>query len=185
MAYYYFSVQFRESLEIAKDLFPSDVMLERLHSEECDTSNLSPYPGVAEPDERMNHDEFMRRVIVLARLDLSTKTRLTEAGHDYLAKTRALPPLTRALGIASYEDGGLEDVFQAILLAPDWDHPALAAFRHFLVEHIRFDSDVDAGHGALARHLAPDDRVLPLWEAFESLFLAFVPALAGQERHAA
>ena len=85
--------------------------------------------------------------------------------------------MTGALSIASYEDGGLENVFGAILKAPHWDTPLLQAFQHFLSEHIRFDSDPDAGHGALCRHLVPDDRVLPLWTAFRRLLVEAAPAL--------
>jgi len=50
-AYYYFSVQFRENLELACDQNPWDAQLARLHREECDTDNLSPCSGVAEPGE--------------------------------------------------------------------------------------------------------------------------------------
>ncbi|MGD0429609.1 MAG: hypothetical protein ABSA58_00835, partial [Acetobacteraceae bacterium] len=57
------------------------------------------------------------------------------------------------------------------------DNIALKAFRHFLSEHIRFDSDPDEGHGALSRHLRPDDRILPLWTAFARLLVDFVPTL--------
>jgi hypothetical protein len=53
----------------------------------------------------------------------------------------------------------------------------VAAFRHFLSEHIRFDSDVSQGHGALARHLSPDDRILPLWNDFRQLLVEFTPNL--------
>ena len=82
------------------------------------------------------------------------------------------------MSIASYEDGGLEAVFTAMLTMPNWDDPGVdAAFRHFLSEHIRFDSDPDAGHGALARHLQPDDRIEPLWTAFRDLLVAFAPGL--------
>ena len=77
----------------------------------------------------------------------------------------------RALALASYEDGGLEAVFTAFLTAPKWDGPLLQAFRHFLAEHIRFDSDPDAGHGALCRHLVPDERVGPLWAEFKRILV--------------
>ena len=176
-AYYFFSVQFRESLEHACDLHPWDQQLQDLRDGECDTDNLSPFPGIAEPGERMNHDEYMHRVLALSGLPQSERVALDQLGQSYLAATRSLPDGVRALSIASYEDGGLEAVFTAILKAQDWAHPSLAAFRHFLLEHIRFDSDVDAGHGALCRHLVPDDRILPLWTAFRDLFAAAVPAL--------
>ena len=85
--------------------------------------------------------------------------------------------VARALSIASYEDGGLERTFKAFLQAPEFNNPALAAFRHFLSEHIRFDSNPDEGHGALARHLVPDDRILPLWRSFADMLVEFAPSL--------
>ncbi len=179
-AYYYFSVQFRESLEIACQLFSNDERLLQLRREECDTANLSPYPRIAAPGERMNHDEFMRRILAISDVDPVRRAGLQQMGERYLQTTRALPDLHRALAISSYEDGGLEAVFRAILKAPDWNGPGLDAFRHFLVEHIRFDSDEEAGHGALSRHIVPDDRVLPLWTAFLDLFVAAAPGLHKQ-----
>ena len=90
-----------------------------------------------------------------------------------------MSPTARALSITSYEDGGLERVFKAMLQAPDWDARSLAAFRHFLVEHIRFDSDPDVGHGSLSRHFAPDDRILPAWRGFRNILVEAAPRLAG------
>ena len=177
-AYYYFSVQFRENLEIARSLHPDDDMLRQLEKEECDTSNLSPWPGVAEAGERMNHDEFMLRLLKLSPIADSKRIALDGIGQSYLDATRSVSPAARALSIASYEDGGLERLFKAILQSGHWTGPLLQAFRHFLTEHIRFDSDPEQGHGALSRHLAPDDRVLPLWEAARRLFVGAVPSLA-------
>jgi hypothetical protein len=105
------------------------------------------------------------------------QARVEAAGEAYLASVRHLDRLPRALSISSYEDGGLEAVFRAMLQFDSWNSDLLRAFRHFLIEHVRFDSDSEAGHGALSRHLAPDDRVLPLWVAFKEIFLACVPAL--------
>ena len=48
-AYYYFSIQFRENLAIARRLYPDDEKLVELEAGECMTDNLSPWPGVAEP----------------------------------------------------------------------------------------------------------------------------------------
>ncbi len=177
-AYYYFSVQFRENLEIARSLHPDDDMLRQLEKEECDTSNLSPWPGVADAGERMNHDEFMLRLLKLSPIADSKRIALDEIGQSYLDATRLVSPAARALSIASYEDGGLERLFKAILRSDHWNGPLLQAFRHFLTEHIRFDSDPEQGHGALSRHLAPDDRVLPLWDAAKRLFVGAVPSLA-------
>jgi hypothetical protein len=176
-AYYFFSIQFRENLTIACKLFPNDAKLQQLEHEECATDNLSPWPGVAANGEKMNHDEFMRRLLLLSPITDEKRCTFEAQGARYLDEVHATDDLTRALSIASYEDGGLERVFRAFLRAPAWNNPALKAFRHFLTEHIRFDNDPDQGHGALSRHLAPDDRILPLWLGFERLLLAFVPTL--------
>ena len=177
-AYYHFSIQFRENLEIACDLYPEDDKLSHLKTEECDTSNLSPCPGVAEPGERMNHDEFMRRLLLLSPISDSRRAMLEAEGARYLAAVRPLDEIAKAMSIASYEDGGLECVFRAILRAPNWDGPLLQAFKHFLSEHIRFDSDPEQGHGALSRHMRPDDRVLPFWTSFRQMLVASAPRLA-------
>jgi hypothetical protein len=178
-AYYFFSVQFREGLELACALNPWDTRLMELRTGEIDTDNLSPFPGIAEPGERMDHDEFMLRIVGISELGERAHTHVGLLGQAYLETTRRLPERTRAIAVASYEDGGLEAVFRAMLTAPDWQHPSLAAFQHFLVEHIRFDSDEGAGHGALSRHLVPDDRVIPLWSAFRDLLIGAVPRLLG------
>ena len=175
-AYYFFSVQFRESLEVARERHPDDEKLAELWEGECQTDNLSPWPGIATAGERMNHDEFMRRVLELH--PAGRDRRLIEAGLSYLQNTRAMDPAARAASISSYEDGGLSRVFGAMLRAPHWYGSGQRAFRFFLEQHIRFDSDDGAGHGQLSRHLPADDRVLPLWTAFRDLLAAAVPKLA-------
>lgn len=179
-AYYYFSIQFRENLETACSLYPDDENLFKLDQGECDTDNLSPWPAVAAIDEKMNHDEFMRRTVGLLPIEPEKAAHFAAMGEAYLANVRGRDPLSRALSIASYEDGGLESVFKAILRFEAWDNAALRAWQHFLIEHIRFDSDPDEGHGALCRHLPPDDSVLVFWEAFRDIFIAFVPRFASR-----
>ena len=177
MAYYYFSVQFRENLEIACELRPWDQNLAQLRAGECETDNLSPFAGVAHSGERMNHDEFMRRIVAMSDLGNETKARIADCGTAYLQQVRCMDATARAISISSYEDGGLEAVFRAMLRSPDWNHPALRAFAHFLTGHIAFDSNEDCGHGALARHMVPDDRILPLWVAFRDILVTAAPAL--------
>jgi hypothetical protein len=177
-AYYHFSVQFRECLEIARTLYPADERLLQLDHGERDTNNLSPWPGVAAVGEKMNHDEFMRRTLELKTIPEQRRRSLAAIGQAYLTKVRSMDRNSRALALASYEDGGLEKVLRAILTAQHWDGPLLQAFKHFLAEHIRFDSDPDQGHGALCRHLTPDQRVLPLWIEFKKMLIEAVPQLA-------
>jgi hypothetical protein len=177
-AYYFFSIQFRESLREARRLYPEDASLKMVEAEECDTSNLSPWPGVAENGERMNHDEFMRRTLSLMAFAPGRAARHEAIGQCYLTQTRALRPETRAASLASYEDGGLERVFRSMLTFTKWDNDLLRAFRHFLSEHVRFDCDSEQGHGALCRHITFDDSILPLWMGFRDLLLDAVPALS-------
>jgi glutamate/tyrosine decarboxylase-like PLP-dependent enzyme len=177
-AYYFFSIQFRENLEIAHGMHADDEQLQHLVREECATDNLSPWPGVAAPGEKLDHDEFMRRLLRLSPIDSDLKFTIETAGQEYLTKTRKVDDYVRAISIASYEAGGLEAVFRSFLVAPHWNTPLLAAFRHFLVSHINFDSDPDHGHGALVQHLAPDDRIRCLWVEFRDLLITAVPRLA-------
>jgi hypothetical protein len=174
-AYYYFSIQFRENLEIACRLRPGDALLQKLSEGECDTDNLSPFPEVCAAGEKLNHDEFMRRLLTLQPIECDQA--LTLLGEAYLEQTRGLDDHARAASIASYEDGGLSRVFGAMLRAPEWHGAGPGAFRYFLEEHIRFDTDDGEGHGTLSRHLAVDDAILPLWTAFRDLLLAAAPRL--------
>jgi hypothetical protein len=178
-AYYYFSIQFRENLELARELYPDDEQLRELDRGERDTDNLSPWPGVASPGERMNHDEFMRRALALSPVDVERQRSLETLGANYLAAIQAIQPASRALSLASYEDGALASVFRAILTVPVWEGPLLQAFRHFLCEHIRLDSDPEIGHGALCRHMSPDQdqEVVALWRAFLTILIGAAPRL--------
>jgi hypothetical protein len=178
--YYYFSTQFRECLEIARNLYPNDDRLRQLDHGERATDNLSPWPGVAATGEKMDHDEFMRRTLNLTKISESRRQRLAAIGQSYLTRVRAMDDDVKASALASYEDGGLESVFRAILTAPHWNGPLLQAFKHFLVEHIRFDSDPE-GHGALCRHLRPNDRIIPLWAEFKQMLVKAAPRLADGE----
>ena len=176
-SYYYFSIQFRENLEIARELFPDDDQLQELDCGERDTDNLSPYPGVVAAGERVNHDEFMRRTLRLTAIDENRRHRLEAIGEKYLSKVRAADNWTKATSLASYEDGGLERVFGSMLQARHWDDSLLRAFKHFLERHIELDSDVESGHGGLCRHLPPTERVRELWSAFKESLVRAAPAL--------
>src|ERR1700693_743096 len=174
--YYFFSIQFCENLELALAVYPDDLQLKLLYGEECETDNLSPWAGIAELGERMNHDEFVRRLLLLS--PNSEFERLRDVGELYLRRTRSIEPSVRAASIASYEDQGLSKVFEAMLRAPVWRGSGQAAFRHFLEKHIEFDSGTDQGHGALTRHLKPDDSILPLWVAFRDILVMAAPSLS-------
>jgi hypothetical protein len=175
--YYYFSIQFRENLLIAREVRPEDKLLQELERGECDTDNLSPYPGVVVAGERVNHDEFMRRTLQLTPISDDRRRFLEGIGTKYLDGVRIADRQTRASSLASYEDGGLESVFRSILRARRWNDPLLGAFKHFLEKHIELDSDEEAGHGALCRHMPPTEGVAGLWSAFKASLIKAVPAL--------
>jgi hypothetical protein len=177
-AYYYVSIQFRENLQVARQLHPEDEKLRDLEREECNTDNLSPWPGVAQAGEKMDHDEFMKRALALANIPEAKRRRFEEAGGRYLDEMRNMDATSRAMSINSYEDGGLEQVFRAMLSSPKSQDPLLCAFRHFLSEHVRFDSDPTQGHGSMVRHLRPDNRIRPVWVAFRNILIEFVPQLS-------
>ncbi len=176
-AYYYFSVHFRECMEDALRQYPDDKNLQELDRGERNTDNLSPWPGVAEAREKLDHAEFMRRTLMLTPIPEDRRRALEALGQAYLAKVHAVDEATRVASLPSYEDGGLEAVFRSILKAPNWDGPLLGAFKHFLVGHVALDSDPTAGHGALCRHLIPDDRIIRLWTAFRDIFVEAAPEL--------
>jgi hypothetical protein len=181
--YYYFSVHFCESVGDARELFPDDAALEELDRGERNTDNLSPCAGVVAAGERVDHCEFMRRTLQLEPIAEERRMRLEAIGEAYLAKARAADPESRARGLVSYEDGGLEAMFCAILDAQHWDGPLLGAFKHFLVGHIELDSDPDHGHGSLCRHLRPNWEAYSLWVALRDGFLQATPSLTREVAH--
>jgi hypothetical protein len=130
----------------------------------------------------MNHDEYMRRTLALLPFTAARAPAFEGIGRRYLAATRSQPSSTRIAALASYEDGGLQRVFSSMLTFAHWNNAVLLAFRHFLQEHVRFDSDSDAGHGALCRHIGVDDRALPLWSNFRDLLVEAVPAIRRSGR---
>ena len=97
-AYYYFSTQFRECLEVARSLYPDDDRLLQLDQGERDTDNLSPWPGVAKPGEKMNHDEFMRRTLELEPISDDRRRSLVAIGQSYLTKVRSIDANTHGAG---------------------------------------------------------------------------------------
>src|SRR5690349_14137882 len=119
----------------------------------------------------------MKRLLKISPIDQYRQQRLEDIGQRYMANVRQIDLDVRAASIASYEDGGFERVFRAVLQAHSWETPLLQGFKHFLVQHIRFDNDPERGHGALSRHLGLDDRVFPLWAAFKNLLTKSAPNL--------
>ena len=79
----------------------------------CRRGRRSPRPG-----EKLDHDEFMRRLLALQ--PVRDDEFLDALGASYLNRVRAVDDHARACSIASYEDGGLSRVFAAMLRAQHW-----------------------------------------------------------------
>src|ERR1700733_6380329 len=94
-AYYYFSIQFRENLEIACRRYPEDVNLKALYLGECNTDNLSPWPEIVGNGGKINHDEFLRRLLGLQTIAYDND--LEEAGTSYLKEIRQTDNAIRAM----------------------------------------------------------------------------------------
>lgn len=180
-AYYFFSKQFCQNVGIARVLFPDDKRLEELDAGERNTDNLSPYPGVVDAGEKADHDEFMRRTLMLSPIEESRRRRLEVLGSAYFDTVYAIDAVTRAKSLATYEDGGLEAVFKSVLQAQHWDTALLKAFKHFLVGHVALDSNPETGHGALCRHIVPTQEVVQLWAAFRDILIAAAPSLTARK----
>ena len=103
---------------------------------------------------------------------------IERAGAVYLAKSRAMTITSWPRASPAMKMAACRPSFGAMLRAPSWTGAGQRAFRHFLEKHIEFDSDEDAGHGALSRHIPVDDSILPLWVAFEDILRCAVPAFA-------
>ena len=67
-------------------------------------------------------------------------------------------------------------MFRAILTAQRWEG-SLQAFKHFLVERVRFNSDPDQGHGALCRHSHPMTAYASMGQ-FKQMLIQAVPQFA-------
>lgn len=176
-AYYFFSKQFCQNVGIARVLFPDDQRLVELDAGERNTDNLSPFPGVVGPGEKADHDEYMRRTLMLSPIEESRRRRLEVIGNNYFDVVYSIDSVTRACSLATYEDGGLENVFKAVVQAQHWNTPLLQSFKHFLVGHIALDSNPETGHGSLCRHIAPTNDVVRLWAAFRDALVAAAPNL--------
>ena len=109
-SYYFFSVQFQENMEVARALYPDDPKLQDLEREESNTGNLSPWPEVAAEGEKMNHCEFMRRVLELTPIAEDKRYRFEAAGARYLERVRgwsrksarSASPATRMAGSSGF-----------------------------------------------------------------------------------
>jgi hypothetical protein len=95
-------------------MYPDDERLLQLDHGERNTDNLSPWPGVAATAAKMNHDEFMRRTLELAKIPETGRIVLSDIGKKYLKAVRAIDPKIQALALATYEETKVTALYAAI-----------------------------------------------------------------------
>ncbi len=180
---YFFSVQCRESLNAALQVHPDHEGLKHYAQAVCQTTNLSPWTGVASPGEAMHHDEFLRRVLTREPVCQERRARLQRLGAAYLVTTRGLNAPVKAMGVLSYLTGGLDAVYRTIQSTAQGEGELMRGFRYFLTEHVRLvhASQAELPSASSAGSNDGDSAGL-MWTAFRDLLLQTVPSLSPQSR---
>tara|TARA_B100001989_G_C24540621_1_gene467343 strand:- start:1554 stop:2237 length:684 start_codon:yes stop_codon:yes gene_type:complete len=184
--FYFFSQKFVDNLRTASNLYPEDDGIKSLMQEELNTDNLSPYNGVADEGEAMDHDVFLRRVIQISGLSEEENEELFTKGKQYLEAMDQMPPEAQLQCLVSCEDGGAIQMYSSVLKAQvlDSEDPALQAFKHFLQKHVEFDNEegAEAGHGTLVRKFEMEDKHIgPFWNHFADFLETLVYGEKAEE----
>lgn len=158
--------EFAEALRIALKLYPENENLQEMARGELQTNNLSFGDYQAKGDHADYLGHFLEKMEV--------PKHLTILGDLYQAACRELDDKTRAMSIFSREEE-LSGIFERILKAKDWSTSELTAFRHYLEQHIAFDSN-KGGHHDLTKEFPIDDSVKPFYEARLNMYRA-IPKL--------
>ncbi len=158
----YAALEFAESLRIALNEHRESKAFQGMAAGELKTTNLTFDDYIKKGD----HSEFLWHFI--EKKGISTDPNVTNTGKEYLQKVQTLPKEVRVMSIVSREYE-LSRIFARILKAKDWSLPGLQAFRYFLEEHIKLDSE-EGGHADLLQGFKVDDRVTAFYEARLDLY---------------
>ena len=177
-AYYFFSIQFRENLLIARELLPDDAQLEQLGSRR---KGYGQFISLSRGCRRRGASGS-RRVhaeSVVADADRRASAAIASRRSARLISAKSAP-LTVGQGpraSRAMRTGVLRKCSGACCRPRIGRIPCSQGFKHFLEKHIEFDSDVENGHGGLCRHLPPNEGVRELWTAFKESLIQVAPAL--------
>ncbi len=154
----YAAREFAESLRITLALHPESTEFRDMSVGELDTNNIQH----EEYSRTADHADFLWYFIEKYQVFQHHPEAIT-AGESYLNRVRVLPREVRAMSIVSRERE-LPGIFEQVLKATDWSTPALRAFRHYLVEHIRLDS-MEGGHADLLSNFQVTNSVSSFYQA--------------------
>ena len=113
-------------------------------------------------DQVGDHADFLWHFIQKHGILAKVPQEVRESVGAYLQAVECLPRAVRVMSIVSRERE-LSGIFERILEAPDWSLPGLAAFRYYLEEHIKLDSN-EGGHADLLAGCEVDERVVEFYE---------------------
>ncbi len=153
---YFAATEFAESLRIALRHLPQNESLRTMARGELKTDNLlfGSYKKKGDHAGFLLHfvEEYDLRSLTSAVLPAMFRT-----GQAYRNLIGQLPDEIRVMSVCSREVE-LPEIFQEILKAPSWTHPALQAFHYYLTRHIELDT-APGGHGELLSDFPIHDRV--------------------------
>ncbi len=156
--------EFAEALRVALRLYSDDSLVQEMSEGELETDNLK----YQEYDKKGDHADFL--MYFMESCGYTPTEKIEQAGEQYLNVCRAFSDELRAMSVFSreFESTG---IFKRILSAKDWDACGLSAFRYFIEEHIRLDSE-DGGHHDMIKHYTITDEVDAFYEARYKMYLA-------------
>ena len=145
--------EFSESLRITLELYPDEISIHRVATEELKTTNLSFKEFIRHAD----HSEFL--AYFCKKHALTPSSRNIEIALDqYIFTMQSMTPTERAMTIFSREQEA-EGIFTEFLNAHDWRAIGYDFYDHFIRKHLAFDAG-ESGHGELMKHLPRDEKVL-------------------------
>ena len=166
--------EFARSLRAALDLYPKDILLQSMATEELMTDNLRFDGYYLEGDHWMFLDHFLQGMIPAIHM--------SAACAMYRRAVEEFDPRICAMSIFSRELE-LPGIFVQILAVPVWQQELpkhLQSFQYYLERHVALDSQ-EGGHGDLVKHYEITEDVRPFYEARLKLYLDALPDLGTKK----
>lgn len=163
------SREMAEAVRCGLQLHPEDRFLQEMAKGEIGTSNIS----FQDFRRKADHSEFLLHF--LNKSEFRPDEALKKETQNYLDLCRDFSAEVRLMTVVSREKE-LPPVFAAILDAQDWEAPGLDAYKYFLTEHVRLDSE-EAGHHELIKHIPTDERIEGFYQYRLDLFRKLFPVL--------
>jgi len=157
--------EFAESLRIAQKFYPENKDIAAVASGELLTDNLY-YENYRRPGD---HADYLAYFFVRKNLGRRVSLKAQVSADIYLIKCESFTDGQRAMSIISREQE-LHKIFEKIVSSHNWKSNSLDFYEHYLLEHIRFDSQ-EGGHGDLLSKLPLNEKYLDeFWAARFDLY---------------